>query len=195
MVLCRCIILCLLCALFASCAQRLYSYDVAYNALEAYEGIIYHNNPDDPGGPTKFGWTLKTYQGLVDNSATVQTIKTLTQEDAKDLYKRFWWEQYGAEKVKDQKLAVTLFLAQINMGPYRPNRVLQTMTNDLCDTQLKPDGVLGKNSITEINACKRLWPGYPYYLHLAYKNDPAVGRVWAWAKNGLRNRVFHNVRH
>ena len=177
-------------ALLFSCAHAS-NYDYAFNVLLKYEGVIYHDDPKDPGGPTKYGWTLKSYRGTVSRSATKETIKGITEAQAKNLYKKHWWKKYKANKIKSKRLATTLFLAQINMGPYRPNKVLQTMTNDLCDTKLSVDGVLGTRSLRAINNCYRLPEGYPYYLHLTYLNDPEIAPVWNWAKKGLRNRIFH----
>jgi lysozyme family protein len=79
------------------------------------------------------------------------------------------------------------------MGPARPNKVLQEMLNDLCDTNLSMDGILGTQTIASARKCSRISNGYPYYLHLTYKNDPKVTPVWSWAKKGLRNRIFHFI--
>tara|TARA_R110000796_G_scaffold132028_1_gene247511 strand:- start:3593 stop:4174 length:582 start_codon:yes stop_codon:yes gene_type:complete len=169
------------------------SYDDAFDVLMKYEGIIYHDNPKDPGGPTKFGWTLKSYRQTVSRNATKETIRSMTKDEARILYKKYWWVKYSASKIKSKKLAIQLFIAQINMGPYRPNRVLQEMVNDICDNNIRMDGILGSNSLKYINRCARLANGYPYYLHLTYKNDPEVSAVWKWAKKGLRHRIFHFV--
>jgi lysozyme family protein len=173
-----------------SCANAS-NYNYAYKVLLKYEGIIYHDNPKDPGGPTKYGWTLKTYRQTISQKATKKDIKHLSESQAKILYKKYWWEKYKASKIKDKKLATVLFLAQVNMGPTRPNKVLQEISNDLCDTNLSVDGVLGEQSLKAINSCHRIPDGYPYYLHLTYLNDPNISPVWYWAKKGLRNRIFH----
>ena len=77
------------------------------------------------------------------------------------------------------------------MGPTRPNKTLQEATNDLCNASLAVDGVLGNRSLEAINGCKRVGGAFPYYLHIRYIKDPKVTPVWNWAKNGLRNRIFH----
>jgi len=167
------------------------TYDRAFNVLMKYEGVEYHDNPRDPGGPTKFGWTLKSYQETITQKASKKTIQTLRRGKAKALYRKYWWCKYGASRISDPELAITVFLAQVNMGAYRPNKVLQVVSNDLCDTNLKPDGVLGSQSIKAINSCNRIEGAFPYYLHLTYINDHKIDPVWQWAKKGLRNRIFH----
>ncbi len=163
-------------------------------ALLKYEGTEYHNNPKDPGGPTKYGWTLRSYRKLVSSSATKEDIKRLTAAEAVKLYNLLFWKKYGAWRITHHHLATTAFLAQVNIGPSRPNKLLQQMSNDLCDTHLKIDGILGPYSAKAINNCEWIWPGYPYILHELYENDPSIQAVWKWAKKGLRKRILHSIR-
>lgn len=160
-----------------------------------YEGRDYVNDPRDPGGPTKFGWTLKSYKRLIDPKATKESIKNLTESNASLYYKKYFWERYGASKIKNRRLSITLLLAQVNLGPYRPSRILQRESNEFCGSELKEDGILGGKSIKSINNCKYLWPGFPYVLYYFYSNNKKIGPVWKWAKNGLRNRIFYGVNH
>lgn len=167
------------------------NYNNAFDTLMKYEGNVYHNNPKDPGGPTKYGWTLRSYKATVNKNATINTIKNLTVDDAKQLYKKYWWNKYGASKINDKELSSMLFLAQVNMGPRKPNSVLQDTVNDLCDYDMPLDGILGNTSIKLINSCDRAEEGFPYYLHNIFIDDNHAQQVWKWAKKGLRNRIFH----
>ncbi|KWT77357.1 glycosyl hydrolase 108 family protein [Candidatus Magnetominusculus xianensis] len=49
--------------------------------LDAEGGYV--NDPDDPGGETKYGISKRAYPSL--------DIKSLTIEDAKRLYRRDYW--------------------------------------------------------------------------------------------------------
>lgn len=160
-----------------------------------YEGTAYHNNPKDPGGPTKYGWTLKTYRGMVDSHATIATLQDLTHTQAVWLYEKYWWKRFGASQLTDKDLAATLLLGQINLGPRRPTRLLQELTNDMCDDHMQEDGILGRKSAQSINACTEIWPGYAYVLFYYYSSNPDIARVWQWARRGLRKRVLHHVRN
>lgn len=160
-----------------------------------YEGIKYHDDKRDPGGPTKYGWTLRTYRAVVNRFATKNTIKNLTKKKAIKLYKEHFWEKYGASRIHNKNLAIALLLAQINLGPTRPNKLLQQTVNNLCDREISVDGIVGRKSLLEINSCRVVWPGYPYFIHKMYRNDPRITPVWNWAKRGLRKRIFHGVRH
>ena len=48
------------------------------------EGRVYENNPDDPGGETKYGICKKSFPSL--------DIKNLTEDQAKDIYYKNYWQ-------------------------------------------------------------------------------------------------------
>lgn len=171
-----------------------YRYEVI-PIIAKYEGTQYTNDPKDPGGPTKYGWTLSTYRKLIDPKATVFTIQNLTKDKSMGYYKKYFWDRYGASKLSNRKLSTSLLLSQINLGPYRPNRLLQNMDNHYCHDGLKEDGILGDKSIKAINQCRYLWPGFPYILYYFYSNNPKIAPVWKWAHRGLRRRILHGVSH
>lgn len=164
-----------------------------YPILIKYEGSSYTNNPKDPGGPTKCGWTLKSYRDMVNSKASVRDIKTLNCNRAALLYEKYFWIPYGSSRILNRNVSIAVLLAQVNLGPTRPNKLLQRMTNYLCDYHLKVDGVIGTKSIEAINNCDHLWPGFPYILFHYYATNPQITPVMQWASRGLRRRVLHNV--
>lgn len=175
---------------YAHCA----SFNKNIKILYQYEGINYHNNPKDPGGATKYGITLRTWKSTVNKYATINTIKSLTKEQAIDFYKLFFWDANNIGLIKDKSFQTALFLAEVNLGPYRPNKIAQHLANSLCDSHLVLDGKLGNNSINAFNKC-RMTPGYGYVLFYFYSKTPSIQPVWQWAKKGLRNRVFLSQQH
>jgi len=161
--------------------------DEVNRVILKYEGTTYTNDPRDAGGPTKYGWTLRTYKQIYPD-ATVDDIKNLTEQRALDLYEIHFWDRYGARYITDNELAATVLLAQINLGYKRPNILLQQMTNAFCDSNLQIDGLLGHDSIHAVNRCKSTQIGYPYVIFY----DKYLGfKSMSWAKKGLRARVMH----
>lgn len=175
------------------------NFNAAFKVLMQYEGVSYHNNPRDPGGPTKFGITLRTLRRETarnvsretNRNVSRETLKNLTERDAKLYYRENWWRKYQVSEIDSKRLSIALFLGMVNIGPRRPVRALQDLLNDVCDAHLDEDGILGTQTIVAANMCDRAADGYPFYLHLLYKSDPRISPVWNWAKNGLRNRLFH----
>lgn len=155
-----------------------------------YEGEYYHNYKWDPGGPTKYGITLSTYRALIDRNADAFILKHLTKEDASLIYFDFFWLPNNDNLLTNKMLAKALFLAQINLGSTRPNRLLQDFANDLCNYKLAVDGILGYESITAINKCSNIWPGYPYVLFYLYYNNLKGTKLWDIGSAGFKNRIF-----
>ena len=79
---------------------------------EAIEIVLKHeggyvNSKDDPGGETNYGISKRSFPKY--------DIKNLTEEDAKDIYKRHFWDVSKADKVKDE-LRLDYFDMCVNMG-------------------------------------------------------------------------------
>lgn len=71
------------------------------------EGRIYENNPDDPGGETKFGISKKSYPNL--------DIKNLTEDQAKAIYLQDYWRALDCDQY-ELRLALAVFDTTVNQG-------------------------------------------------------------------------------
>lgn len=67
----------------------------------------YANDPNDPGGETKFGISKREYPNLI--------IKELTREDAFNIYKRDFWDIILADNLPSS-VAYQLFDFAVNSG-------------------------------------------------------------------------------
>src|SRR3954463_3182285 len=68
----------------------------AIDILIEHEGSKFTNIHGDPGGPTKWGITLRSAQEDNldvdhDGDVDIDDVKGLTLEQAEDYYKRKWW--------------------------------------------------------------------------------------------------------
>ncbi|MVO17393.1 glycosyl hydrolase 108 family protein [Parasedimentitalea huanghaiensis] len=52
----------------------------------------YVNDPDDPGGPTKYGITIHTLRN-VRGKADISDVRSLTVDDAVDVFKRYYFQE------------------------------------------------------------------------------------------------------
>lgn len=68
----------------------------------------YVNDPNDPGGETKFGISKRSYPN--------EDIKNLTIERAREIYKRDFWDKIGGDQIKDQAIADLLVDSAVNEG-------------------------------------------------------------------------------
>ena len=118
----------------------------------------FNNDPQDAGGATNFGVSLRWLkaQGLLEDleqedrtQDEIVVIKSMTQEQAAALYKSYWWNPYNHGAIDSQLVATKIFDCAVNMGAPRAHRIVQVA---LGFTQDQRDGILGVKSMAEINA-------------------------------------------
>ena len=85
-----------------------------------HEGRDFENDPDDPGGCTKFGIDQRSHLNV--------DIKNLTSEQATDIY---WseWIKYGCDHLPSP-LDWIYFDACVNCGNYRAYKLLDASGRD-----------------------------------------------------------------
>lgn len=94
------------------------------------------NDPDDPGGLTKFGIDQRSNPSV--------DIANLTEDQAADLYWREWLD-CKADQLK-WPLSLAHFDAAVNTGPTQAARFLQRAVG------AAPDGVIGPVTLKAANA-------------------------------------------
>ena len=114
----------------------------------------YVNDPDDPGGPTKYGVTLATArQHKLDKDGdarvTAEDVKRLTKEDATRIFLHSYFRKPKIDKLP-KALHATVFDMQVNAGA-NAIKILQRL---LCEFNqpVSVDGALGPQSIGAVKA-------------------------------------------
>jgi len=88
-------------------------FDYCLRSVLAWETAEYTNDPDDPGGPTKYGITQKTLAAYRNQKVTAEAVRNLTYTEAKHIYRRNFWNQYNCNLLP-RPLALLLFDACVN---------------------------------------------------------------------------------
>ena len=104
------------------------------------------NHPDDPGGATNHGITLKTAQR--HGIHTAEELKAITPEKVANIYKADYWRFGG---IKDQNTATKLFDMSVNMGTATAVKLLQSVLN-IAKANLKIDGIFGPKTEAAVNS-------------------------------------------
>lgn len=105
----------------------------------------YVNDPDDPGGATKFGVTIGTLRRLgldlnADGRVTVDDVKLLTEDKATEIFLRTYF--YGARiDMLPVPLRASVFDMNVNAGS-NSVRILQGLLDEL-GYDLRIDGRIG----------------------------------------------------
>lgn len=92
------------------------NFDTAFERVIGHEAG-YVNDPNDPGGETKYGISKRSYPYL--------DIKNLTVAQAKEIYRRDFWQRIGADKLPDG-VAFQAFDFAVNSGIETAVRKLQS---------------------------------------------------------------------
>jgi lysozyme family protein len=133
-------------------------FNLSINTILAHEGG-WCCNPNDTGGETNFGISMRFIQnegvtlaelGLSDLNPG--SLKNLKVNNAKNIYKKYFWDNNKYSQINDQTSATKVFDACVNMGPKRAHILAQQAVNKL-GGNLTVDGSLGPKSIAAINNC------------------------------------------
>jgi len=89
-----------------------------HNLQKALDFVLRHegeyvNDPDDPGGETKFGISKRAYPNL--------DIASLTIEEARKIYKRDYWDAIRANFLFDG-MDIAAFDSAVNCGVQKTQR-------------------------------------------------------------------------
>lgn len=153
------------------------SFDAAFERVIGHEGG-YVNDPADPGGETKWGISKRSYPHL--------DIRSLTREDAREIYRRDFWGRLQADRLP-ASVAYQLFDFAVNSGIETAVRYLQRALG------VADDGIWGPRSQAAADATSEtdmlmLLNAERLDFMTRLRNWPAHGRGWA-------RRIAGNLRY
>jgi len=123
------------------------------------------NDPVDPGGATNWGMSIRFLKndagdadgdGFLDGDIDkdgdidVDDIKNMTVEEARKLYRIYFWDKYDYDTIVDFTVAARVFDMTVNMGPRQTGKIVQRALNN-CGQNVGVDGAIGKNTFAAIN--------------------------------------------
>lgn len=125
----------------------------------------YTDHPNDPGGATKYGISLrwlKTQDVKLadiddDGDVDIDDIRALTPLDAANLYFRQWWRKYNYAQVPDPTVAGKVFDTAVNMGARQAHRLLQRALYAF-GRDVVVDGLLGPKTLAAVQSAMRPYP-------------------------------------
>ena len=150
--------------------------EIIEHVLEKEGGYV--NDPTDLGGETNHGITKRFYPDV--------DIKNLTKEQAKEIYKRDYWDKNRVDELPEQ-LRHIFFDMCVNQGRGTAVKVLQRAANAK-GTNLKVDGGLGPSTLKAIQNVEHNRVKSYRVLHYANLviNKPEQEKFWyGWFKRAL----------
>ena len=112
----------------------------------------YTLHPNDRGGATNFGVTIREYGEWLGRPATIQDMRNMKREEARDIFRKKYYTKPGIDQLIPASLQPIVFDACVLYGPKRAIIFLQKIINEFgtlaknenWETDL--DGVLGPHT-------------------------------------------------
>jgi lysozyme family protein len=154
------------------------------------------NDPQDPGGPTNLGISLRFLKGTGDISfdldhdgdIDVDDIRKMKTSDAGRAYKKYFWDPLRLDELKNASLCLQVFDHSINAGARSAVKILQLVSG------CKPDGIMGPKTIAAANtfndgiAQRYCDQRIAFYEILAQKNAKFKKYLHGWINRCIRTK-------
>lgn len=156
------------------------------------------NDPDDPGGATKYGVTIHTMRRLGldltgDGAITVADVRRLTRADAVRIFVQHYYSRPALDRLPAM-LQASVFDMYVNAGN-NAVKILQRLLRQM-GQDVAVDGALGPKTAAAAQAATRAAPGHitdaygiarrNYYFRLADRRPASrkFARTMAGGKGG-----------
>ena len=150
--------------------------EIIEKVLEHEGGYV--NDPTDLGGETNFGITKRFYPDV--------DIKNLTEEQAKEIYKRDYWDKNRIESIPENLWHI-FFDMCVNMGRGTAVKILQRAANGK-GRNIDVDGGLGPATIKALKGVEtdrvRAYR-VKYYADLVTKKPEQDKFYFGWFKRSM----------
>ncbi|NYT62369.1 glycoside hydrolase family 108 protein [Alcaligenaceae bacterium] len=157
------------------------NFETAFERLIGHEGG-YVNHPNDPGGETNWGITLRTARAAGYSG----NMRDLERSVAKAIYRTEYWGRAKAEQY-DGAIAFQVFDAAVNHGVGQAIRFLQRAVAVADDGAVGPVTLAAVRAATVTDVLSRFnAERLEFYTKLS--TWPSFGRGWA-------RRVAGNLKH
>jgi lysozyme family protein len=117
---------------------------ILHGVLEREGWPIYTVHPNDKGGPTKGGITLRTLEGWRQRRCTRAELQRLTEDEALAILRRRYAEASGIPRVDDLNLRTQLIDSAVLSGPLLAAKDLQRVLD------VTVDGIIGAQTLAAI---------------------------------------------
>lgn len=125
-------------------------FERALEYLLANEGG-FSNVKEDRGGATKYGITREEASRWFKRPVSVEEMKTLSKDTAKEIYESWYWRPLYCDGVISDNIAICLFDLGVVRGISIPGRYAQTIANKNGFT-LAVDGHIGYRTLAALNS-------------------------------------------
>lgn len=118
-----------------------------YQNLKADKGN-YNSKGENVG--TNYGISARFFEQVYKIVPTIETMKSITKDEAKNLYLDHFWDALNASMIFDQYVANTIVDHQINSG--KGSKLAQQVLKNHFGKNIEIDGKIGQNTLNALNS-------------------------------------------
>lgn len=101
---------------------------------------------------TNFGISARFYEGIIKRPPTVADMKAITKDEAKQLFKTYFWDDVFGDSINNQSIANIIADHAVNSGEYPIGNIVQDILNQYYHKNLVNDGDIGLKTAQAINS-------------------------------------------
>jgi lysozyme family protein len=101
---------------------------------------------------TNYGISARFYEDIIGRPPTVADMKAITKDKAKQLYKKYFWDDVHGDILKNQSVANLIADHAVNAGESSIGVIVQKILNNQYGKGLKIDGDIGIKTAQAINS-------------------------------------------
>lgn len=145
--------------------------------LWEFEGTTFEDDEDDRGGATKFGVDQRSHPNV--------DIRHLTEEKAKEIYRKDYWGKIKGGELPE-KLAIVVMDIAVNNGTGRAAKWLQELVGTTPDGVIGPITVAASQKVNEVDINSLLDRREDFYRDIAKGSQAKYLRGWLRRNDALR---------
>lgn len=148
--------------------------------LWEWEGTTYEDDPDDRGGATKFGIDQRSHPDV--------DIRNLTDEQAKEIYRKDYWARVKGGELPE-KIAIVVMDIAVNNGSGRAIKWLQSVVGAVVDGVIGPKTIEAAQNAGIAEAKALLDRRENFYRDIAKGRQAKFLKGWLNRNNALRKLI------
>lgn len=138
------------------------------------------NHPDDPGGATNMGITIRTLGKWRGEDVTPVDVQYLEKSEAQNIYREWYWKPSHAEEFRPG-VDLVVFSGAIHAGPAKSIRILQAAIGAVVDGIVGPETRWKASQMDPVDIIAK-------YIDLRFAHLRSL-KHWATFGRGWTNRL------
>lgn len=136
------------------------------------------NDPHDRGGATNYGITKAVYERWIGHPVTVDDMKTMPIEHAREIYRKQYFLDCGYDHLPEE-IQDVMFDMAVNHGPVGAGKLLQRTVNTIVEKDIAVDGLVGEGTRKAVDDAMQMVGGMQFRNRLVDERIGFFNRIVA----------------